>query len=164
MRTIMKSLLAVASVSLLGGCAADLSSGNKFTGFQTPPPDKALVYMVRDENFMATKLPYMIVATAPSDGKDNVTGQFQTKAIVGKDMFVPVLMDPGYVHIKTGAKTEFDLKPGSIQCAEVGGKYRGVATIFTVEPITDREECQKMLTDKFQGVELAEAKKRTGIN
>lgn len=146
---------------VLSGCAADLSSGNKFSGFATPVPGKSLVYLIRDENFMVGKLYYMTVYTAKSDGKDNVVGDYTQQAIVGKDMFVSILMDPGTYQFKTGFKTEVSLKPDMITCLEVGGKYRGV-TIYNVEEITDLEDCKKILSDKNEGVQLAEAKKRSG--
>jgi len=146
---------------LLSGCAADLSTGKKFSELTLPTSGKSLVYLIRDENMMVGKIPYMHVFTAKSDGKDNVIGDFAPQAIVGKDMFVPILMDPGTYHFKTGMKTEVLLKPDTITCLEVGGKYRFV-TIFNVEEISDKNDCKKTLTDKFEGVQFKEAMKRIG--
>lgn len=161
MMRIICCLMSVAMMFVFSGCAADLSSGKKYSEFATPISGKSLVYLIRDENFMAAKLPYIFVATAKSDGKDNVVGDFTPRAIIGKDMFVPILMDPGVYQFKTGMKTEVSLKPDAVTCLEVGGKYRGV-TIYNVEEITDINDCKKILIDKNEGVQLVEAKNRIG--
>lgn len=146
----------------LAGCAADLSSGKKFEGFATPPAGKSLVYMIRDENIMALKLPYIYVKSSKPDGEGKPVENYLIRAVVGKSMFVPVLMDPGTYLFKTAAHDDkVTLKPDELTCLEVGGKYRGV-TIFTVEQIADKEECRKMLEGKYEGVQVVEALRRTG--
>lgn len=162
MKRITSCMLGAVAIFMLSGCAADLSSGKKFSEFEAPASGKSLVYLIRDENFMAAKLPYMSVFTSQSDGKDNVVGDFTQRAIVGKDMFVPILMEPGAYHFKTAMKTEVFLKPDTVTCLEVGGKYRGV-TIFNVEEIADKVDCKKTLIDKSEGVQLEEAKNRIGL-
>lgn len=77
----------------MAGCAADLKSGRQFSGDLEPPPaDKVKVYLVRNDNFMAAKPPYIYVNV----GKPNEKGEFgeppRLAAVVGKDMFAPVLL------------------------------------------------------------------------
>lgn len=78
------------------------------------------MYLVRDENMMAAKLPYMNVLSAKSNGKGVAAGLYELKAIVGKDMFVPVLMDPGIYVFKTGLQAEVTLSARQVACLEVG--------------------------------------------
>jgi hypothetical protein len=162
MKRIACSLAQFVATINICGCAADLSSGKKFDTFAAAPPDKALVYLVRDESMMAAKLPYMNVLSAKSNGKGAAAGLYELKAIVGKDMFVPVLMDPGVYVFKTGLQAEVTLSARQVACLEVGGKYRGV-TVFSVEEIKSQEDCRKVLEGKTEGVQLVEAKKLTGM-
>jgi hypothetical protein len=162
-KAVLVLMIAALVGSFMSGCAADLSSGRKFSSFEVPPTGKSKVYLIRDENILAAKLPYVSVETALSDGKDNAIGEYAQKAIVGKDMFVPILMDPGPYLFKTGMKTEITLKPDTVTCLEVGGKYRGI-TIFNVEEISDQEDCRNTLTGKNEGVQLEEATKRINCN
>lgn len=145
---------------VLAGCAADLKSGRKFEGFQTPPDNKSLVYFVRNENFMAAKLPYIYVNVAIPDSKGKPAGSTSLLAVVGKDMFVPVLMDPGTYLFSSGSKEVVSLQPKEVKCIEVGGKFRGI-TVFVVEPIT-MAECEKVLPGKDEGVQVIETLRRTG--
>lgn len=160
MKCFIVCLLGAVVIFALSGCAADLSTGNGFIGFTVPPAGKSLVYMVRDENFMAQKMPYIPVFAAKSDGKGKSTEEYSQKAIVGKDMFVPILMEPGTYLLKTGAiDIDVTLKPDAISCFDVGGKYRGL-TIFLITEIEKNEDCKKILASKSEGVQLAEAFKR----
>ena len=152
--------LGLTMMALLSGCAADLSSGKKFTGFQTPPADKSLVYFLRDESVMATKLPYIYVNATTPDAKGEPAGKFNLTAVVGKDMFVPVLMDPGTYLFIAGTKDVVTIKPNEVKCIEVGGKFRGI-TVFVVEPM-EKADCEKVLAGKDEGVQVLEALKRTG--
>lgn len=153
--------LGLVSTIFLSGCAANLSSGKTFQSIEKPPAEKTKVYLIRDENIMAAKLPYMIVSTAKSDGKGEPAEKYEAKALVGKDMFVPILMDPGTYVFKTGMKTEVTLQSGKVTCLEVGAKFRGV-TIYNVEEIVSQEDCKKTLDGKQEGVQLVEAMKLTG--
>lgn len=159
----MKSFIALGLVStmFLSGCAANLSSGKAFQGIETPPSEKVKVYLLRDENYLVTKLPYMAVSVAKSNGNGEPAEKLNLKALVGKDQFVSILMDPGVYIFKTGTKTEFTLKPSETRCFEVGGKFRGV-TLYNIEEIESKEDCKKSLDGKEEGVGLEEALKRTG--
>jgi hypothetical protein len=145
---------------LVSGCAADLSSGKKFENLQDPSAGKAKIYFIRDENIMAKKLPYIYVNAARASlvGENPVENWF-LKGVVGVDMYVPVEMEPGRYLFKTGTKELVELKPNSITCLEVGGKYRGI-TLFSIEQIKTSEECKNMLTGKSEGVQFEEALKR----
>jgi hypothetical protein len=165
------SLLAVAGICLafagLTGCTKDLSTGRSFTEFQKPPQSKAVVYFVRDDNFMAGKPPYMFVSAAavpPSVTAEPAKEQFVSVAIVGKDMFVPILVGPGdYFFRNAFSSDRVSVKSGDIVCIDVGSKFRGI-TVFVANRIDNIEECRKLLlAEKTEGVQLLEASKRLGV-
>lgn len=157
----IRSLVGLAMCgAVFSGCAADLSSGKKFEGFKTPPENKSLVYFLRDESVMATKLPYIYVNAAKPNEKGEPIGKYDLQAVVGKDMFVPVLMDPGTYLFQSGAKDVVTINPNEVKCIEVGGKFRGI-TVFVVEPM-EKVDCEKVLAGKDEGVQVQEALIRTG--
>ncbi len=151
---------AMLMVMFISGCAADLRSGNKFAGFATPQEDKAQVYFVRRDDFMATKVPYVVVRAAKvgSDGKP--ADKMESLAFVGKDMFVSVLMAPGTYSFKSGTSDLITIKPKEVQCLEVGAKFRGV-TVYVAEQL-QFDECSKLIADMDEGVPFQEAARRIG--
>lgn len=156
------TLVGLLGLSLyMAGCTADLKSGRQFSGDLVPPSaDKVKVYLVRNDNFMAAKPPYIYVNV----GKPNEKGEFgeppRLAAVVGNDMFAPVLMDPGAMLVHAGTKEVFQLKPGEIRCIEIGGKFRGV-TIFVTEEM-ELDECKRVLQGRDEGVDAREAIVRIG--
>src|ERR1039457_1432959 len=146
------------TVVMVCGCAADLRSGNKFQGFADVQENKTQVYFVRNDNAMATKLQYVAVKVAKADSDGKAVEKMKTVAFVGKDMFVPALMEPGTYVIKSGSSELVTFKPNDVMCLEVGGKYRGV-TVYVVEPLPI-DECSKVIRDMDEGVPLTEAIKR----
>lgn len=165
------SLLAMAGMSLalvvLTGCAKDLSTGRSFTEFQKPLDGKAVVYFVRDDNFMAAKLPYMVISAAgilSSVTEPPTKEKFSPLAIVGRDMYVPIVASPGDYFFRNISTTErISIKSGDIICFDVGSKFRGV-TIPAAERIESLDECKKLLTtDKKEGVQFIEAQIRLGF-
>lgn len=152
------------SIGAISGCA-DLSTGRSFTDFQKPPEGKATVYLVRDDNFMAGKPSYMFISAAsvPSTATEAPPKEkFSRVAIVGKDMFVPILAVPGDYYFKnTWSADRVKLKNGEVVCVDVGSKFRGVS-IFVAERIESLEECRKLLSGKTEGVQVLEAHKRLG--
>ena len=155
-----RAILGLLLVGMMSGCAADLRSGKQFSGFQAPAADKSMVYFLRNESIMAAKLPYVAVSVAKPDDKGQAATPFNLLAVVGKDMFVPVLMDPGTYLFASGSKDVVTLKPNDIKCIEVGGKFRGI-TVFVVEEM-EKAECEKVLAGKDEGVQVMEALRRTG--
>ncbi len=161
MNPIFRVLLCAVATALIAGCAADLSTGNKFNGFRTPEANKSLVYLLRDEGVMTTKLAYIGVQSATPNDKGEAIGQWEKRALIGKDMFVPLELEPGKYLFRNTKQTDgvIELKPNEVTCLDVGGKYRGI-TLFSVDLIESREECLKILQGKYEGVQLAEAQKR----
>jgi hypothetical protein len=145
---------------LLSGCTADLHSGNKFSGFAVPQDDKVPVYFVRRDDFMATKIPYVVVRAAKFDSDGMPAEKMEPLAFVGKDMFVPVLMSPGRYSFKSGLSELVTISPKEIKCLEVGAKFRGV-TVYVVEPMPF-DECSKVIANMDEGVPFQEAARRIG--
>jgi hypothetical protein len=151
---------------LVTGCTKDLSTGRTFTEFEKPPEGKATIYLVRDDNFMAGKVPYArifatdvpsSVTTAPQEKE-----KYSQVAIVGKDMFVSILAIPGdYYFRRTITSDRISVKSGDIVCIDIGSKYRGI-TFHATERVESLEQCKQMLTGKQEGAQLHEAELRIG--
>lgn len=155
-----KIIIVMLSGMMLSACIANLRSNKLFADFQQPSKGKSMVYLIRDENIMATKFPYIYVRTALADDSTAAPVEnWMLRGIVGIDMFVPVEMEPGRYIFKTGNQELVELNSDSIACLEVGGKYRGI-TIFMIEQIKSLEECKKMLSGKYEGVPVSKAMKR----
>jgi|GEM_PF-6942007 len=153
-------------LATITGCAKDLSTGRSFTEFQTPPEGKAVVYLVRNDNFMAGKPPYMFISAAgvpTSTTEAPPKEKFSPVAIVGKEMFVPILAMPGDYYFKNAlASDRVSLKSGEVVCVDVGSKFRGI-TLFLAERIESLDECRKLLlAGQTEGVQMLEARRRLG--
>ena len=164
-------LLVMAGMSLavvvLTGCTKDLSTGRNFTEFQMPLDGKAVLYFIRDDDFLATKLPYVVITAAgilSSVTELPIKQQFAPLVIVGRDMYVPIVAGPGEYVFRNFLTTErVSIKSGDIICFDVGSKFRGI-TIPAVERIESLDECKKLLTnDKKEGVQFIEAQIRLGF-
>ena len=155
-------VVVVGLIGLMTGCATvDLKSGRQFSGqFATPPEGKTLVYVVRNDNFMATKLPHIYVRVTRPDDKGEPAEPYKLAALLDKDLFVPLIMDPGTYLIKAGAREIFTFKPNEVRCVEVGGKFRGIS-INVVEEM-EKEECLSILAGRDESVQAKEAINRLG--
>ena len=160
----MKNLLlaSMVGVALLSGCATNLSTNKSFSSFQQPPEGKATVYFVRDDNFMADKPRYLYITTALADNSDTPKSKYINTAIVGRNMFVPILALPGDYYFRNTlySSDKVSIKAGEVLCFDVGSKFRGI-TIFAMDKM-DLKECEELMKDKTEGVQLREAGKRLG--
>ena len=148
---------------LMSGCAVDLKLGKQFPGdFPAAPQGKAVVYMLRTEGMMNGAQPYIFVNVSAPDDKGEPAAPYSLAATVGKDMFVPVVMDPGTYLFNAVAKKILTIKPDEVRCLEVGSRFRGV-TVFIADEL-EREECRKTLMGRDEGVQASEALERMGKN
>ena len=90
--------------------------------------------------------------------------KFTSVAIVGKDMYVPIVAEPGDYYFKNfTASDRISIKGGDIICFDIGSKFRGVS-VSVAEKIKSLDECKRLLlSDKKEGVQFLEAQKRLGI-
>jgi hypothetical protein len=162
-------LLTVAGICIallfIAGCArTDFSSGRTFTDFVKPPEGKAVIYLVRDDNWMANGLAetaILGVDLAPTEPPPHLK-DMSVVAIVDKVMYVPILATPGdYYFSRVFTSERISVKSGDIVCIDIGTKYRGVFLLAT-ERIESLDECKKIIMGKKEGVQLREAQKRMG--
>ena len=113
-KAILGMVVSIGAVVLLSGCGA---SGQQFSQFSTPKPDRAQVYVYRPESFVGGGVYYDIHVTNPMNA-DLIVGEL----VNGSYMEFDVPSGESEVWGKTEAKSSvtLDVKTGETYCVRGG--------------------------------------------
>lgn len=137
---IFSIIVAAGATMFLSGCGA---SGQQFTQFAKPQPDKGLVYVYRPSAFMGSGVYYDIHVTNPS-APDYVAGELVNGSYVQID--VPVGENEVWGKTESKSSVTLDVKQGETYCVR-GGVGIGFIVGRPNLEIVDMATCQAQIVE-----------------